>query len=553
MGKSPEWGDTIFRRRERTVSDRKQTDLDRLAAMRREVGCGRMSRRDFIQLAMAAGVAATTADAMFSQAKADTPAKGGDLHLGISWGSTSNTLDPGPILDSYMGTVNLTIRSLLAEVDEKGNIGTDLAESFEPSNGTKTWAVKLRKGVTFHNGKDLTANDVVASVRHHMGPDTKSALKSSAKQIAEVKADGEYVIFNLKGGNADFPYFLGEHRLSIMPAKDNGDVDWQSGIGTGPYMLEEFKPGEVTRAKRFPNYYRDTWFDNVEILSIIDPTARTNALLSGRLEVMDRCDPKTLKFMEQKPDIGIDKVTGYEHNTFAMIVTAPPFDNQDVRNALKYAIDRESIVKRVFGGIGLPGNDNVVAPSVKFATNPLPIHKYDPDQAKSLLKKAGVSSLKVELSAADVAFTGAVDAATIFRESAAAAGIDLTVVREPNDGYWDNVWQKKPFCASEWLGRPTADAVMTFEYAADSNQNDTFWKSPHFNELLTSARSELDEKKRAEMYAECQQLMHDDNGVIVIMFTTFVTAHAKNKVAHGPLLSSLDLDGFRICQRWWHT
>ena len=296
--------------------------------------------------------------------------------------------------------------------------------------------------------------------------------------------------------------------------------------GTGPYMLEEYKPGETTRAKRNPNYFRDTWFDNVELLSIIDPTARTNALLSNRLDVMDRCDLKTVKFMEAKPGIKVNKVTGYEHNTFAMIVTAPPFDNPDVRNALKYAIDREAIIKQVFGGIGTPGNDNVVAPAVKFATNPEPIHKYDPDMARSLLKKAGLPDLKVSLSAADVAFTGAVDAATIYRESAAKAGIDITVVREPNDGYWDNVWQKKPFCTSEWLGRPTADGVMTFEYAADSNQNDTFWKNPRFNELLTAARSELDQKKRAEMYAECQQLMHDDNGVIVIMFTTFVTANS---------------------------
>ena len=109
-----------------------------------------------------------------------------------------------------------------------------------------------------------------------------------------------------------------------------------------------------------------------------------------------------------------------------------------------------------------PGNDNVVAPSVKFAINPEPIHRYDPEKAKALLKKAGVSNLKIDLSAADVAFTGAVDAATIFRESAAKAGIDLTVVREPNDGYWDNVWQKKAFCASEWLGRPTADGVDDF-------------------------------------------------------------------------------------------
>jgi peptide/nickel transport system substrate-binding protein len=520
--------------------------------MVREVRRGRMSRREFVQLGIGAGVSATVADAAFTRAFAATPQKGGSLRVGISWGATSNTLDPGAILDSYMGTVNLTIRSLLTGVDEHGNIVSELAESWEPSNGTKTWAVKLRKGVTFHNGKDLTANDVVASVRHHLSADSKSALKATAKQITDVKADGGLVIFNLAGGNADFPYVLGEHRLSIMPAKENGDVDWQSGIGTGPYMLEEFKPGSITRAKRFPNYYRDTWFDDVSLLSIIDPTARTNGLLSGQLDVMDRCDAKTLKFMEQKPGIEIDKVTGYEHNTFAMIITTPPFDNPDVRNALKYAIDREAIIQRVFGGIGQPGNDNTVAPSVKFAINPEPVHKYDPEMAKSLLKKAGMSNLKIELSAADVAFTGAVDAATIYRESAAKAGIDLTVVREPNDGYWDNVWQHKAFCASEWLGRPTADGTLTFAYAGDSNQNDTFWRNPRFNELLVAARSELDEKKRAAMYAECQQLMHDDNGVIVIMFTTFVTAHS-TKVAHGPLRSSLDLDGFRIAQRWWRV
>ena len=110
---------------------------------------------------------------MFADAKAATPTKGGTFRLGISWGSSSNTLDPGPILDSYMGVVNLSLRSLLAQVDVHGNIGTDLAKSLEPSDGTKTWAVKLRKGITFHNGKDLTANDVVASVRHHMGANTK--------------------------------------------------------------------------------------------------------------------------------------------------------------------------------------------------------------------------------------------------------------------------------------------------------------------------------------------------------------------------------------------
>ena len=519
--------------------------FDRMTRLRR----AGMKRREFIQLAVAAGFSATMADSVFSKAMA-APKKGGRIRVGISWGSTTGSLDPATFLDNYMFTVGLTLRSLLAQVDPEGNIDTDLAESFEPSNGAKVWAVKLRKGVTFHNGKDVTAADVIASVRHHMGENSKSAVKSVVAQIEDIKADGDQVIFTLKGGNGDFPYVLSEHRLPIMPATDSGEAEWKSGIGTGPYVLEEFKPGEVTRAKRNPNYFRDTWFDEVEILSIIDPTARTNALLSGELDFMDRCELKILDRLAAQPGIEIDKVTGYEHNVFSMNVTVPPFDNPDVRNAVKFAVDREAILKKVYGGIGTIGNDNPVAPAVKFAINPEPIHQYDPEMAKSLLKKAGLSDLKISLSAADAAFTGAVDAATLFRESAAAAGIDLEVVREPNDAYWDNVWLKKPFVASQWLGRPTADGVLTLAYTEDSTQNETFWKNPRFNELLVAARSELDDKKRAEMYAECQQLLHDDGGLINLIFTTYVTAHS-NKVAHGPLLTNYDMDGFRIAQRWW--
>jgi peptide/nickel transport system substrate-binding protein len=302
--------------------------------------------------------------------------------------------------------------------------------------------------------------------------------------------------------------------------------------------------------KRNPNFFGTAWFDEVEVLSIQDSTARINALLSGEMDYIDRVDLKTLQFLEQNTEIEIDKVSGYGHYTFPMNVTVAPFDNPDVRNALKYAIDREEIINKVLGGIGSAGNDNPIAASIKYAVNPQPIHAYDPEKAKNLLQKAGLTTLRVDLSVADAAFSGAVDAALLYQASAAKAGIEINVVRESSDAYWDNVWLKKPFVASFWHGRPTVDWFLTYGYAADSNQNETSWKNPRFNELLVAGRSELDEKKRAEIYAEAQQLLHDDGGQIVVAFPQFVSAHTK-KIAHGELIPGWDVDGMKIAQRWW--
>ena len=522
-----------------------------LQAAKGMVTHGKMNRRDFIQMALAAGLTIGSAELMFSSAARAAPKKGGRFRMGLGHGATTDSLDPASYLDYYMGTVGWgSLGNGLTEIDLNGGVQPDLAESFEPSNGGSTWSFKIRQGATFHNGKDVTPADVIASIRHHMGEDSKSPVKSLFGQIADMSADGDRTVFTLTAGNADFPYILSDNHIPIMPANEDGSADWQSGIRTGPYMLEKFAPGERTLMKRNPNYHRDTWFDEIEVLCIVDSTARTNALLAGEIDYMDRCDLKTLNFLKRNSDVEIDQVTGYAHYVFSMNTTQAPFDNPDVRNAIKYAIDREEIIRKVFGGIGDVGNDNPIAPTIKFAIDPQPAHKYDPEMAKSLLKKAGLSQLRIELSAADAAFNGAVDAAVLFRESAARAGIDLKVVREANDAYWDNVWLKKPFVASYWLGRPTADWFLDYAYSSNSTQNETFWKNPRFNELLLAARSELDEVKRAAMYAECQQLVHTDGGVINFMFSRFVSAHSK-KVGHGDLLSNWDIDGMKIAQRWW--
>jgi peptide/nickel transport system substrate-binding protein len=522
-------------------------NIDRLKSL---ALAGKLSRREFIVGAIAAGVTATAASSMFTEIARAEPKAGGKLRVGLGHGATTDSLDPATYPDAFTGTCCWgSMSNSLTEIDAKGNVTPDLAESFEGADGNTKWVFKIRSGVTFHNGKSVTAEDVVGSIRHHMGEGTKSAAKSILAAITDVKADGSNVVFTLSGGNGDFPALMSDYHLVVMPVAD-GKADWQSGVRTGPYTLQKWEPGVRAELKRNPNYYRQSWFDEVSFTTIADVAARTNALTSGEIDYMDRCDLKTVGLLKQNPDVEVDAVTGFGHYVFVMNVTQQPFDKVEVRQALKYAIDREAIAKKVFLGYAQPGNDSPLAPSIKFATNPEPVYSYNPDKAKELLKKAGVENLTVELSAADSAFAGAVDAAQLFADSAAAAGITVKVVKEAADSYWDVVWMKKPFVASYWGGRPTADWMFTTAYAADAAWNDTSWKHPRFNELLIAARSEADEAKRAAMYAEMQQILHDDGGLLNIVFNQYVEAHTK-KLAHGELASNWALDGMKIAQRWW--
>ncbi len=526
--------------------------MSELDYWKQQIKKGRIGRREFLGRSAALGVTTAMATTMLStMGIAQEPKKGGSLKMGIGAGATTDSLDPATYPDNCTGTLGGATGNQLAIIDASGTIVPDLAESMEPSDDAKSWVFKIRKGVTFHDGRTVNSTDVVESYRHHMGEGSKSAAKSLLEPIADLKADGpDTVIFTLKSGSADFPYITSDYHLPIMPAKDGGGVDWESGNRTGAFILENFEPGVSFKMKRNPNYFGDVWVDDVEVLTIADVTARTNALNTGEIHYMDRCELKTLSLLQQNPDLSILEVTGYGHYVLPMLVDVPPFDNIDVRTALKYAINREDILQKVFLGHGTPGNDNPIAPTVKYGIDPQPRFSYDPEKAKFHLKKAGLETLKVDLSTSEAAFAGAIDACVLYQEHAKAAGIEINVIREPDDSYWNDVWLKKSWVTSYWSGRPTCDWMFTTAYAADAAWNDTHWKNPRFNELLVVARSETDDKKRAEMYAEMQQLLHDDGGLIVMMFNNYVSAYSK-ELAHGPVAANLEVDGLKLPQRWW--
>ena len=359
-----------------------------------QVKKGRISRREFMGRAAALGVSTSLATTMLSQAGIGAePKRGGSAKFGLPHGATTDTMDPGNYLDTgtqvpFWGAMS----SSLTEVDAKGNIVGDLAETMEPSDGSNKWVFKLRKALTFHNGRDVTANDVVASFRHHMGTDSKSGAKSLLDSVSDIKADGkDTAVFTLAGPNAEFPYIVSDYHIPIMPAKDDGTADWDSKVRTGAFVFESWEPGVRAKLKRNPNYHKSSmpYFDDVEFLSITDVVARNNALISGEVHWIGRADLKTLSLLKRNPQIAITEVAGYGHYVFPMNVKTPPFNNADVRTALKWAINREDVAKKVFLGHAVPGNDNPIAPTVKYAIDPQPKHVYDPGRAKFHLKKAG--------------------------------------------------------------------------------------------------------------------------------------------------------------------
>lgn len=516
---------------------------------------GQIDRRDFMRGVLALGVAVPSALGMARAVEAATPKKGGVLRQAITGGGTGDSLDPAQILDSYMIQVSFgMLRNCLTEIASDGSLIGELAESWEPSADAATWVFNIRKGVEFHNGKTLDSNDVAESLRHHLGEESKSAAKGIISNIESVKTDGpNTVVFALTGGSADFPFIMSDYHLGICPAKAEGGIDWESGVGTGGYSLATFDPGVRTHLKRNPNYWKENaaHFDEVESLFIADVTARTAALQTGEIDVMANADLKTIHLLERSDKVQVIQTNGNKHLTLPMDTRKAPYDNNHVRLALKHAIDREEWLQKIYKGFGEIGNDHPIGPANIYQAKDLEQTPFDPDKAKHHLKQAGLDKLDVTLHVADTAFEGAVDAGQLFQESAKKAGINIQIVREANDGYWSNVWMQKPWVASYWGGRPTEDWMFSQVWSAEAEWNEAFWKHDHFNTLLVEARAELDSEKRRALYREMQQIARDEGGSIVPAFVAYIQAASDKIGLPEQMAGNWELDGHKNAERWW--
>lgn len=511
---------------------------------------GLLSRRELLGRALALGVAGPALTTLLARTEAfaaETPKAGGTLRLGLGGGSTTDSLNPLSYTDSVMIDVGFGIFNGLVENGADNRPVPELAEKFEAKDGAKEWIFTLRKGVQFHNGKEFDADDAVYSLNLHRG-DTKSGAAGPMKAVADVKKLDKYQIsVVLSDGDADFPIVLTDYHILMVP---NGFTDWGKPIGTGAFTVDSFDPGVRIRLKKAGTYWKKDrgHLDAVEVTVINDNSARMNALISGQVDAINRADPKTVSRIEKSPTLEIVRAAGGWFPVMAMQVDKDPFTNLDLRKAIKFAMDREQMIKALFSGYGSLGNDHPVPRSDPYFNSQLAQLKHDPEKAKFHFKKAGVSNPKIVLQASDAAFNGAVDMATLLQASAAKSGITIDVKKEPADGFWDNVWLKGAFVSSYWGGRPAATQMLSVAFKAGAPWNETHWNNEKFEKLLAGAKAEVDEAKRKNLIWECQALLSDEGGALIPCFRDWLDAHNKKVGGHTPH-SGFDMDNGRIAEK----
>jgi peptide/nickel transport system substrate-binding protein len=486
------------------------------------------SRRDVLAMLMAGGMQASLAGSLAgiaAGAHAETPRKGGRIKVAGPISSVADTLDPAKQAGQADYARGFTFYNGLTYLDSSLTPRPQLAEEFSTKDA-KTWVFKLRKGVTFHDGKPLAPADVVFSLMRHKNPATGSKAKVLADQIEEVTATGpNEVTIRLAAPNADLPAILGTYHFHIVR---DGTTDFNAGIGTGPYKVKEFKPGVRSIAVRNENYWKPgrPYLDEIEYVGIADETARVNALLAGELDLIGTVNPRSIDRINGSGKAAIFETKGVSYTDLIMRRDVGPGSNPDFVMAMKLLFNREQMLKSIQLGCGLVANDQPINPADRFFAKGLPQRPYDPEKAKWHLKKANLGSAAIPV-VASTAATSSVEMALVLQHAARQAGLNLDVRNMPADGYWSQHWMKHPVNFGNINTRPTADLALTLFFKSDAPWNESGWKNEKFDQLLVASRGETDAAKRAQMYADMQGMIHHEAGIGIPMFLSSLDGHNK--------------------------
>ena len=452
--------------------------------------------------------------------------RGGRLRVGATGGGAEDTVDGHrPTSDPDIMRTWQLYEPLAVRNPEFTTLEMVLAESLKAeANKADLWTVRLKDGLEFHNGKTVTADDVIFSLRRIVDPKDPKVGAASIEYIDAKglkKMDARTVRIPLQFANSLFPEDLGQYFNGIVPV----DYDPENPVGTGAFKYQSLTPGEQSTFVRHPNYWRDgePYADELVIIDFTEPTAKVNALLGGQVEAINNVPFSQLAAIQGNQQLNtVISETG-SWQPFTMRIDAKPFDDNRVRQAFRLIVDREQMVQQVLSGQGRVAND-LYAPFDECYADELPQREQDLDQAKSLLRQAGQENMRVELVTGDI-FRGVVEAAQVFAEQAKGAGVQVDVRKVDTGTFYGDNYLSWPFAQDFWSTRTYLSQVAQGSLPT-SPFNETHWGEGEFQQLIRQARGELDENRRCEILKEAQRLEYEEGGHIIPYFSNAIDAHS---------------------------
>lgn len=473
-------------------------------------------RRTVLTGALAAGLAGATGCRADSGTAGSTssPSRGGRLRL-VALGSPTGGLNPLTATDGASFIAMFQIYDQLVRL-QGDRVVPSLAESVEPNADATVWTIRIRDGVRFHDGRAVTARDVVYSLRQFGDPKRSPTFGQfyADVDLANLKVRDtrtvEVPLVRARGDLVDSVLA----QMSLVFPDGTTDRDWTKGVGSGPFRLVSTAGGGVTLDRNDEYWAGAPLLDGATITVVVDPAARLNAVRGGQADYAVDVTPAGARAVANSAEVQIRR-GGPGNSTgrsFEMNVQTDPFRDADVRRALRLLVDRQQLVDNVLLGQGQVGND-VYGLGLPGYHPALPQRTRDVDQARSLLTKAGVTRLTIK--AADLV-AGTVDAARLLAEQAREAGLTITIEQAPADTYFDDYRGVlgTPLQAFYFINRPAATMISTYT-GSDSAFNITGVRGGDFDSRLTAARATVDDAARRQRFDDLQRHLWESGGDIV--------------------------------------
>ncbi|XLW73766.1 ABC transporter substrate-binding protein [Arsenicicoccus dermatophilus] len=483
-----------------------------------------MSRRRALQLG--AGALAAATGGLLSGCATSSGTVTSELIHGATGGGLKDSLDPHfPVTMPDIARVRQLYEPLLRFTPDY-RVEPGLATAVEHNPDATEWTFHLREGVTFHDGRPLTAWDVKASMERMANPKNPSGMLTDVAPLVDLARcravdDRTYRVV-LKEPYGILDQLLASYTLGIVPA----DFDLTRPVGTGPFRYDTFLPGQRSHFVRHDGYWdRKAAVDSLTILDFTDDAAKVSALLAGQVHTVDNLPPYLAGAIERQGAHPLVSETG-GWVPFTMRVDQRPFSDVRVRQAMRLVVDRQQLIDQALSGFGRVANDLYGPFDPDYIGDELPQRHQDIAQARHLLRAAGAEDLHVELVTSTAVGSGGVEAANILVQQAAKAGITVTLTKADAGVFYGDRYLKWGFAQDFWSTRlylPQAIACAL----KSSPYNETHFDDPQFTDLVVAARRTTDPARRRTLLQDAQRIEHERGGLIVWAFANQVDAYGR--------------------------